>query len=379
MFRWSRRRRARRRRSSCQPRLRVARRSLATRRVRLSSSPAIHRGVDHDSWPLVALLWSRSTGRSDDFIIRHRRRQGDLAPAGSRPWTVTTATGHGDPPTAGATNLGVVGGLAGMVPGPGAGGMVPRRRGVRRCGDVGAPGPAAVRRDRAGRQLRRRPAQVAVSRRSTARRSSTGTGAGPGPPTPSTPSTSTCLRRTRPRLEPSDYAYHLSRRARACRSGSRWPPTDRPRTPAVETGLRLADGSRGAVPAAPVVAVPWLSSVWICSAAWVGRDATTPGATARSTGLALVVPTSLAGRERVLRFCFIDPRAPPGRRPGDPDRCLTGSSSLGAMRALLVVVVAFVVMEPVTYAVHRSGHARPGRRSRRRRRRAAGSRPTCTR
>ena len=90
--------------------------------------------------------------------------------------------------------------------------MVARRRCLRRGGARGADGPCAVRRDRAGRLLHRRPAQVALRPLRLLRAALPGAGDRPRRPTPSTPAISTRSRRGE--WNPSDYAINLTRRAR---------------------------------------------------------------------------------------------------------------------------------------------------------------------
>ena len=91
--------------------------------------------------------------------------------------------------------------------------MVPRRRRLRRRGARGAERARPVRRHRARRQLHRRPAQVAVRAVRLLRAAVPRPADRARPRTPSTPSTSTCSRSSE-EWNASDYAHHLSRRAR---------------------------------------------------------------------------------------------------------------------------------------------------------------------
>ena len=117
--------------------------------------------------------------------------------------------------TAGTTNLGIVDDLAGVAevcdrPRP----VDARRRRLRRR----RRWPRRRVRDRVPRASSAPTASSSTptsgcSRRSTAARCCTGARSWPGPRTPSTPATSTPIQ-SEPEWNPSDYAVHLSRRAR---------------------------------------------------------------------------------------------------------------------------------------------------------------------
>ena len=105
--------------------------------------------------------------------------------------------------TGGTTNAGIVDDLAGVADVAAELGLwLPRRRRLRRRRAGRAERPAAVRRHRAGRQLRGRPPQVAVRAVRLRRPRLPRARAWPGPPTPSTPSTSTCCTRAGAGVEP---------------------------------------------------------------------------------------------------------------------------------------------------------------------------------
>ena len=122
--------------------------------------------------------------------------------------------------TCGTTNAGVVDDLAAAADASSdARRVAPRRRRLRRRRAARAGGAPPVRRHRALRQLHRRPAQVAVRPVRLLRARCTAIPSRPRRPTPSTPSTSTCCttstsRQRHAAWNPSDYAHHLSRRAR---------------------------------------------------------------------------------------------------------------------------------------------------------------------
>ena len=116
--------------------------------------------------------------------------------------------------TAGTTNAGIVDDLAGIGAAarrPWA--VVPRRRRVRRRRARGAERARPVRGHRAGRQPRRRPPQVAVRAVRLRGRSSTGIRPSHGPTFTQHAEYLETLTE-RPEWNPSDYAYHLTRRAR---------------------------------------------------------------------------------------------------------------------------------------------------------------------
>jgi L-2,4-diaminobutyrate decarboxylase len=114
-----------------------------------------------------------------------------------------------------------------------------------------------------------------------------------------------------PNWNPSDYAYHLSRRARglpfwfslATHGTAAY-------TAAVETGLRLAEESAELIRGAghvELVVEPGLSIVVFRRVGWSRDDYYAWSDRSLDDGLALVVPTSWRG-ETVLRFCFVNPR-----------------------------------------------------------------------
>jgi glutamate/tyrosine decarboxylase-like PLP-dependent enzyme len=114
-----------------------------------------------------------------------------------------------------------------------------------------------------------------------------------------------------PHWNPSDYAYHLSRRARGLPF---WFSLATHGTAAyaaaVETGLRLAEESADLIREAhhvELVVEPGLSIVVFRRLGWSRDDYYAWSDTALDEGLALVVPTSWRG-ETVLRFCFVNPR-----------------------------------------------------------------------
>ena len=114
-----------------------------------------------------------------------------------------------------------------------------------------------------------------------------------------------------PNWNPSDYAYHLSRRARGLPF---WFSLATHGTAAyaaaVETGLRLAEESAELIRGAghvELVVEPGLSIVVFRRLGWSRDDYYAWSDRALDDGLALVVPTSWRG-ETVLRFCFVNPR-----------------------------------------------------------------------
>ena len=152
-------------------------------------------------------------------------------------------------PRAGTTNAGVVDDLAGCRRRRRrARHVAPRRRRLRRCRRwprrASAHRFAGIER---GRQLHRRSAQVAVRAVRLVRPGLPRPRDRRGAPTPSTPSTSTCCTPTtstpagRPTGTPSDYAHHLTRRARGLPFWFSLATTAPTRTrDAVETTLRVA-------------------------------------------------------------------------------------------------------------------------------------------
>ena len=114
-----------------------------------------------------------------------------------------------------------------------------------------------------------------------------------------------------PNWNPSDYAYHLSRRARGLPF---WFSLATHGTAAyaaaVETALRLAEESAELIRGAghvELVVEPGLSIVVFRRLGWSRDDYYAWSDRALDDGLALVVPTSWQG-ETVLRFCFVNPR-----------------------------------------------------------------------
>jgi L-2,4-diaminobutyrate decarboxylase len=110
---------------------------------------------------------------------------------------------------------------------------------------------------------------------------------------------------------PSDFAYHLSRRARGLPF---WFSLATYGTAAygaaVETGLRLAEESAALIREAghvELVVEPGLSIVVFRRLGWSRDDYYAWSDRALDEGLALVVPTSWRS-ETVLRFCFVNPR-----------------------------------------------------------------------
>ena len=118
--------------------------------------------------------------------------------------------------TGGTTNAGIIDDLAGVGRGrPGAVAVVPRGRGLRMRRPLRPVGPGPVRRHRAGRLVRGGSAQVAVRPLRLRRPHLPASPTWPRRSTPRTPPTSTCSTATTPDdWNPSDYAYHLTRRAR---------------------------------------------------------------------------------------------------------------------------------------------------------------------
>ena len=223
--------------------------------------------------------------------------------------------------TAGTTNLGVVDDLAGIgALARRAGDLVPRRRRVRRGRDVGAPRPAAVRRDRAVPTASSSTRTSGCSRRSTARPSCTGSRPWPGPTHTQHAEYLDVVTET-PNWNPSDYAYHLSRRARGLPF---WFSLATHGTAAyaaaVETGLRLAEESAELIRGAghvELVVEPGLSIVVFRRLGWSRDDYYAWSDRALDDGLALVVPTSWRRRDGAALLL----RQPPdhdGRRAGDP-------------------------------------------------------------
>ena len=169
--------------------------------------------------------------------------------------------------------------------------------------------PAAVRRDRAVPTASSSTRTSGCSRRSTARPSCTGSRPWPGPRTRSTPSTSTSSPTT-PNWNPSDYAYHLSRRARGLPF---WFSLATHGTAAyaaaVETGAAVGRGVGRADPRAPT------TSSWSCE-----------------PGLSIVrVPPPGLEPGRLLRLERPGARRRPGPRrcprPGRARRCCGSASS----------------------------------------------------
>ena len=157
------------------------------------------------------------------------------------------------------------------------------------------------------------------SPRSTAPRCSTGSRRSPGRRTPSTPSTSTWSP-DRPDWNPSDYAYHLSRRARglpfwfslATHGTGGLPGGDRgDARPRSRRGRPRRRGrAHRARPRAGPVDRP------VPAGRMVARPTTTPGATrALDDGLAFVVPDVVAGRDRAA-VLLREPAHHARRRPG---------------------------------------------------------------
>ncbi len=114
-----------------------------------------------------------------------------------------------------------------------------------------------------------------------------------------------------PNWNPSDYAYHLSRRARGLPF---WFSLATHGTAAyaaaVETGLRLAEESAALIREVghvELVVEPGLSIVVFRRLGWSKDDYYAWSDRALDEGLALVVPTSWRS-ETVLRFCFVNPR-----------------------------------------------------------------------
>jgi glutamate/tyrosine decarboxylase-like PLP-dependent enzyme len=110
---------------------------------------------------------------------------------------------------------------------------------------------------------------------------------------------------------PSDFAYHLTRRARglpfwfslATYGTSRY-------AEAVEQCLTVARDAAALVTATPhteLVIEPELSVVLFRRLGWSAPDYHAWSSRVLAEGLTLTVPTSWAG-ETVLRFCFVNPR-----------------------------------------------------------------------
>jgi L-2,4-diaminobutyrate decarboxylase len=118
----------------------------------------------------------------------------------------------------------------------------------------------------------------------------------------------------RPDWNPSDLAYHLSRRARGLPF---WFSLAAHGTiayaAAIETSLRLADETADLIRAADhveLVVEPGLSIVVFRRLGWSRADYYAWSDRTLDEGLAFVVPTSWQG-ETVLRFCFVNPRTTP--------------------------------------------------------------------
>jgi glutamate/tyrosine decarboxylase-like PLP-dependent enzyme len=115
----------------------------------------------------------------------------------------------------------------------------------------------------------------------------------------------------RPEWNPSDYAYHLTRRARGLPFWfSLATHGTHQYAEAVETTLALTRAAAEMVRAAPyleLVLEPELSVVMFRRVGWAPADYHAWSARLLAEGTAFVVPTTWAG-ETVLRCCFVNPR-----------------------------------------------------------------------
>jgi L-2,4-diaminobutyrate decarboxylase len=113
---------------------------------------------------------------------------------------------------------------------------------------------------------------------------------------------------------PSDYAFHLTRRARGLPFWFSLATYGTERYgAAVEAALTLTTEAAGRIRAAPhleLVLEPELSVVVFRRRGWTATDYHAWSARALADGLAFVVPTTWAG-ETVLRCCFVNPRTTP--------------------------------------------------------------------
>ena len=115
----------------------------------------------------------------------------------------------------------------------------------------------------------------------------------------------------RPEWNPSDYAYHLTRRARGLPFWfSLATHGTRAYADAVEAILRLTQDAAQLIrdePHVELVVEPELSVILFRRLGWQPPDYQQWSDAVLASGLTLTVPTTWQG-ETVLRFCFVNPR-----------------------------------------------------------------------